>query len=186
MSEPSAEKAPVRAIAHLGRVTTEYVVAEDRLRFSGALPDGGVVVFWMTQRLLLRVLPTMLKWLDAQQTDALRAEVVQRFAQQAARTQSRSQPQAPVRGEGIATGWLVESVDVAQLPQALRLTFKAGPGAGEVCTAWPALSLSAPALRQWLNMLFDNCRTAGWPLDAWPDWVRESVQPQVPRAPVLH
>jgi hypothetical protein len=185
-SMAAADRAPSKPLANLERVTSEYVVAQDRIRFSGAQPGGGVVVFWLTQRLLLRMLPALLTWLGAQQPDVLRAEALQSFAQQAARTQSQTQPQDLVQGDDAAPGWLVESVDVTQLPQALRLTFKAGTAAGDVCASWPALSLPAPALRQWLNILFDNCRAAGWPLDAWPEWMHESVQPQESRAPVLH
>ena len=50
----------------LRRITTEYIEIEDRLRISGEIADAEAVVIWLTQRLLLRLLPLLLQWLDQQ------------------------------------------------------------------------------------------------------------------------
>ena len=42
---------------NLGRVTTVYVDVEDRFRLSGEAQDGLVLVLWLTQRLLCRLVP---------------------------------------------------------------------------------------------------------------------------------
>ena len=38
-----------------------------------------------------------------------------------------------------------------------------------------AMVLQAQPLRQWLSILFDAWQQAEWPLEVWPDWLRESV-----------
>ena len=37
------------------------------------------------------------------------------------------------------------------------------------------LKLAAQPLRQWLGIVFDAWQQAEWPLEVWPDWLRESV-----------
>ena len=38
-----------------------------------------------------------------------------------------------------------------------------------------AMVLQPRPLRQWLSILFDAWQQAEWPLEVWPDWLRESV-----------
>ena len=104
---PGADIQPARALADaaptgLERVTTRYSVAQDRICLAGELPGGSPVVLWLTQRLLRRLLPPLLAWLQEQggaahavMGSALYADALQGFAQQAARAQL--QPQAPVQ-----------------------------------------------------------------------------------------
>ena len=47
--------------AVLQRVTTAYLENEDRLRLTGELADGDTVVCWLTQRLLNRLVPGLIK-----------------------------------------------------------------------------------------------------------------------------
>ena len=47
----------------LQRITSEYVATEDRFRLSGITDKGGEVSYWVTQRLLLRLLNFLLDWL---------------------------------------------------------------------------------------------------------------------------
>lgn len=172
------------------RVTTEYIDTEDRLRLAATLPGNEVVVAWLTQRLLQRMVPVLVQWLHAQaapdgagpKVDAMRAEVMQGFAQQAARAQMTAQP--PVLAAAGQAPWLVCSVDVAQHPQALWLTFKGTRSCDEGVVVLGTLTLEPQPLRQWLNILYDNYRRAGWPLQAWPDWVTESA-PDGTQAPAL-
>lgn len=49
---------------NLNRVTTVYVDLEDRFRLSGKTQDGQVLVLWLTQRLLCRLVPHLVRWLD--------------------------------------------------------------------------------------------------------------------------
>ena len=87
----------------LERLTTEYVEREDRIRLSGQLTHGDTVVLWLTQRLLSRLVPHLSAWLARQlapassnpSVQAAHQDIVQGFAQQAARAQLVPEP--PVR-----------------------------------------------------------------------------------------
>lgn len=153
----------------LTRITTEYVDFEDRLRLTAETDGGERVSLWLTQRLLQRLIPLLLRWLEKQAGQAPHAEVLQGFAQQAAR--SELQPQAPVQAEAGGAGWLVQSVDITQSPQNVRLTFKGGAGKAA------SLTLEAKPLRQWLNIVHDAYSKAEWRHEGWPEWAREGATP---------
>ena len=53
-------------VIKLQRLTTEYIVIEDRMRISGETRDAGPVVMWLTNRLAMRVVPQLLRWLEDQ------------------------------------------------------------------------------------------------------------------------
>lgn len=164
----------------LERITTRYSAEQDRIRLAGELPGGEPVVLWLTQRLLRRLLPSLLAWLEEQggtpnvdaetgagTARALYSEALQGFAQQAARAQL--EPQAPVRVPEGSPACLVQSVDVGRQPGGLYLAFR------DTQRAVAAMALQPQPLRQWLNILYDAWRQAGWPLEVWPDWLHESA-----------
>ncbi len=107
---------------NLQRITTEYIDTEDRIRLAGDTGQGEPVVIWLTQRLLQRLLPMLLQWLDAQTGMTPMAEIVQGFAQQAARAELI--PQTPV--QATSPPWLAQSVDVVQSNAGVSLNFR-GP-----------------------------------------------------------
>ncbi len=168
-------------MSDLQRVTTEYVESEDRLRLSGAAADGSTVVLWLTQRLALRLLPLLCGWLEQQTVAGAPMEVVQEFAQQAAL--AALEPSAPVQAAQEAQAWLVHTVDVNTSAELVRLDFKseaAGPVRGR-------LVFAAQPLRQWLGILHDQCRRAGWPESAWPEWMQQAqAQPPAGQGARLH
>lgn len=149
------------------RFTTEYIDFEDRFRLTAETDGGERVLLWLTQRLLQRLMPVLLQWLEKQTGRTPHAEVLQGFAQQAAR--SELQPQAPVPAEAGGAGWLVQSVDIAQSPRNIRLTFRSV--AGEAAS----VTLEALPLRQWLNILHDAYCKAEWRHEGWPEWAREGA-----------
>ena len=51
----------------------------------------------------------------------------------------------------------------------VRLVFRDAQG------AVAAMVLQPQPLRQWLGIVFDAWQQAEWPLEVWPDWLRESV-----------
>ncbi len=165
--------------ALLQRITTEYVEVEDRLRLSAEVQGGPPVVLWLSQRLLVRLLPGFIHWLDGQGgPDASYSQLMQGFAQQAA--QSELTPQAPVIATAAGSVWLVQSVDVGASAQMMRLTFRGGTGQAAT------LNLEAKPLRQWLSIVRGLCQKAGWPMDAWPDWFEAGVQTSGPKGLTLH
>lgn len=161
---------------NLGRVTTVYVDVEDRFRLSGEAEDGQVLVLWLTQRLLCRLVPHLVQWLDkraplqaSSRPMAAAAQVMHVFAQQSA--VARLSPQAPVETTAAGRGWLVQKVDVATLEESVRLAFKPpGEGGGQAC-----VTMEATHLRQWLGIVHGQWLQAGWPPDVWPQWMAETA-----------
>ena len=171
----------------LTRVTTEFIDIEDRIRISGEQLDGDTDVLWLTQRLMNRLTAHLCQWLERQLTlasaapavQAAQQDVMQGFAQQAARAHLPSQP--PVRACASNTGWRVDSIDVTQANGAVVLTFK-GEGARQT-----QLTLPAQALRQWLGIVYQQYQRGGWPMDVWPPWMEAgSPVSGEPRAVVMH
>lgn len=162
----------------LQRITTEYIAIEDRIRISGEVEHAAPVVVWLTQRLLQRLLPVLLQWLERRGADIVRAEAMQSFAQQAARAELA--PQAPVCGGAGSTTWLALSVDIAQSEQAVTLTFRGVDGQDAT------LTLAAKPLRQWLSIVHDAYIKAEWSVEVWPEWMRECVIPARRQAVLLH
>ncbi len=164
---------------NLQKITTLYNEAEDRVQLAGEIEQGGAVIVSLTQRLLQRLIPATLKWLAGKEDAITRGEVLQGFAQQAAR--AGLEPQAPVAAGADSTTWLALEIDVTDYEHSLGLTFR---GAGDNANA--TLILPVVALRQWLNIMHDTYVKAGWSLDQWPEWLREGAQ-VVPSTPsVLH
>jgi len=164
----------------LERLTTEYIDVEDRIRLSGLVENTSPIVIWVTFRLLQRLVPPLLQWLERQGpgADLPRADVLQSFAQHAARAEVV--PQAPVRATPDSAAWLARSVDFTKFDQAVRLTFRGAEGQEA------AMVLAPKLLRQWLGIIHDGYIKAAWPLDVWPGWLRESSPPKDPKMLVLH
>lgn len=175
----------------LKRLTTEYLVNEDRIRLTGEAEPPAQVVIWLTQRLLLRMVPALLEWLQAELEKSPvvaastkvaaspGAEGVKDFLQQAAQQSARSAvtPQAPVRAGADSPILLATAVSITRLPQGLRLTFR-----GEAHEQAWHFGLGAQPLRQWLAILKDATVRAGWPQHYWPDWMQKPSLPSEPRA----
>lgn len=168
-----------QGVPELARITTRYCPLQDRIGLAGALPDGRPVLLWLTQRLLLRMLPTLTTWLEGLDAthrqpraagptsagQALYADALQGFAQEAA--QAHLTPQTPVQLDTQAPAWLVQTVDVSAAPQALRLVF------GDAQGAVAAMEMQAQPLRQWLSIVHKAWRQANWPADPWPTWLQQ-------------
>ena len=166
----------------LTRITAEYVAQEDRIRLSGERAGAEPLTIWVSRRLLNRLLPVLLQWLERSggtlpAVNLSHAETRQSFALQAAR--AGLAPQAPVRVKQGAESWLAQSVDFASTTSAVRLTFKAADDQAAT------LALNSQQLRQWLSILHDLWLKAEWQGEVWPQWVREAA-PVTQQSIVLH
>lgn len=169
----------------LQRITTQYVPQEDRLRLAGEGPAQQVVVLWLTQRLLGRLVPHLCGWLEQQSAasvpQSLQA-VQQSFAQQAAMAALHHSAQAPVQvpqaqpaAEGTTphSGQVVQAVDITPVGDAaLQLGFKDGAGRVQA-----QLRLEALPLRQWLVIVQAQYAAADWPTPNWPQWLQADDAP---------
>ena len=154
------------SVPALQRFTTQYSESEDRIRLTGEIDAGRQVELWLTLRMLDRLIPALTQWLEKQSSTELRAEVLQSMAQKAAR--DALDPQAAVQRGNDTPGWLVHAVNLTPLEHGLLLTFRANDE-----TAGVTLTLQGRPLRQWLNIVYDQYCKAGWPVTAWPVWIRE-------------
>lgn len=157
----------------LKRLTTQYDPAEDRIRLTGISSQGHTMTLWLTQRLLNRLVPHLCDGLEREfpadsttvgRQHALRAHAVQSFAQQRARA---ALPQnRPVVSAIDAPQWRVETVDVKSAPDGVRLTLNGSTEANQA-----SLDLPLPTQRQWLAMVYEQYRRAGWSTHMWPQWI---------------
>lgn len=175
-TEQSNPTLPATASLELKRITSEMDDVEDRLRLVGEPESGEPVEFWLTQRLLKRMLPHLVKWLEptakagnAATLPNYHTDAVQSFAQQAALSQLPQQ--APVVADKQQDKWLVETIEFALTPDIIAMTFKGGEHKA-------TLLLAQQPLRQWLAILHDQCRIGEWKLDVWPDWIVDSAPSQ--------
>lgn len=159
----------------LQRITTEYVDTEDRLRLAGETQDGVRLVLWLTQRLLLRLVPHVLHWLEQQVASDSpayfppeQAEVVNSFAQQVAQAISPALPAVQITQ--ITEDWLVHSIDLTSAAEILILRFK-----GAAPEAQAQFSVTAQLLRQWLNVLHGQCAKGEWLMTVWPTWLEATA-----------
>jgi hypothetical protein len=128
------------------------------------------IAMWFTQRLLLGLLPLLLKWLEkqVQASEPQGAEIVQSFAQEAALAALKPQPP-------VITGspeWLVSAIDVKRSNTRATLTFR-GESDQSV-----SISFTAKELRQWLSILQRAWGKAGWPKEVWPAWMKSDTSPR--------
>ena len=175
----------------LQRITSIYSDVEDRFRITGEVSDESTRCLWLTQRLLLRLVPHILEWLNEiaraeGKGDLGQAELMQNVAQQAAKARLEPQAAVPVptmpdpnaaieTTPGAATAgqqeaiWLVEEVDISKSTNGiLTLTFKHESANGV------QLAMAPIELRQWLIILHSQWLQAGWPAAIWPEWVDTS------------
>lgn len=158
----------------LQRITTKYVEHEDRIRLTGEMASGEVLILWLTQRLLKRLIPHLSGWLEQQTDKVPLAEVRQEMAQQKARLEL--EPQAPVRADAQAQGVLIYSVDLKAAKASLGLVFK-----NATYQEVARLQLQTKPLRQWLGIVHGQYVKAQWPTDVWPTWVEQA---HVGKAPI--
>lgn len=167
--QPEVPPAPVLALT---RLTTDFIEDEDRIRIAAETADGQTVVLWFTQRLLLRLVPQLIKWLEPNAPGRPDAQHLaqQGFAQDAARAGLRAEP--PVAAQSARLQTRVDAVDVTQSPAVLQMVFR-GPDLPQGAR----LTMEAQPLRQWLGILHDRWTRAQWPQQVWPGWMAGAQAP---------
>ena len=173
------EKRVLIVASNLRKLSTEYVVSEDRIRIIGESQGSEPVVIWMTNRLASRAVPAIWRWLEKEASAAstpLEGTVVQSFAQEAAVADLK--PQKPVTAKTGAPTWVAQAVDVSATKSHIRLTFRGQQDQSA------SVRFGAKELRQWLSILHRAWSKAEWPQLAWPDWIKR--EKSTPHHIVLH
>ncbi len=161
----------------LTRITTEYIIEEDRIRLTGEADESETVVIWLTQRLLTRLLPEIFQWLEGQEAASLRPEVLLEWRLRQAR--EALAPETPIRAPHPCMTVLTRSVDLTRGDETLLLRFR---GAEDVC-ATQALAGTPPAPVD--TILHDAWARSEWPATIWPEWVRDGAGQAAPQG-VMH
>ena len=161
------------------RFTTRYNLEQDRIQLALALVDEKPIGLWLTQRLLTRLIPTLVNLLDSEKIrlsqNALEVHnIAQQHAQNVVETQSDAQGEVVASDEG-----LVEAIDLSRSARSAVLTFRC-LGKQERYS----LTLGANQLRSWLSILCSTFHKAEWDTTAFPTWVRSNTAMQ--EAAILH
>ena len=178
----------------LQRITSEYVATEDRFRLSGITDTGGEVSYWITQRLLLRLLNFLLDWLESHREELERqaasdmlgpmvTKPVKRSAQADTKV-SQVPEEADESDEADEAGKeesseeeqddaaeLLFEADIRIAPSRITVVFK--PRNSEHAQ----LSLQLDEAWQWVAIIHTLWRRAEWNLSVWPDWIEEVKAP---------
>lgn len=184
---PQADAAAPWTAPGLARVTVAFDDTEDRISLTGLAEGGDVQLIWLTRRLLDRLVPHLCQWLEAREPvvrAALmpRMDVMHTMAQQRAVSALVEKHEQPVPRSPATHSWLAGVIDVRATEQRVTLLLRTESRSDQV-----QLGMQAVVLRQWLAIVLQQYRRAGWPLDAWPQWMVEALsQPESADAVVLH
>lgn len=170
----------------LTKITTNYIETEDRFRIIGSASESNDLCFWISQRLLLRLLPPILKWTDENQlkniqSDGASKSSINEFALQEARqrfaheSRPKDAPNSPT--ELLSTSLLLQEVDLKFFAQNIQLCLKHN---GKNIAS---LSLTKLEARQWILIVHAQWTRSGWPMSLWPDWL---TQPSLLSATEMH
>ena len=157
----------------LQRITTKYIESEDRIRLTAITESDEALTLWATQRMLLRLLVHLLRWLQQDPSRAAASfpadpqteSALQGFAQQSAAVDIKKQ--SPVLAGSDSQAWLVHEIDAKHNDEVVLLVFKC------VDAQQAELRLTMQQLRQWLAILHTNWKKADWPMAVWPTWMDE-------------
>ena len=181
----------------LQRITSEYVATEDRFRLSGTTDKGGQVRYWITQRLLLRLLNFLLDWLETHREELERQAATEMLGPMVTKPVKRRAPRSDTEaaaaqadresesdkavaeagtdenseGEKTAAAELLFEADIRVAATRITVVFK--PRNSE----HSQLSLQLDEAWQWVAILHTLWKRAEWNLSVWPDWVEQVKAP---------
>jgi len=151
----------------LKKVTSEFIDTEDRIRLSALTAEDKAVAFWMTQRLLIRLVTHLSKQIeigsprsgDASESEGASYSDSDRDIQ----TDRESfTAESAVKIEKNIKPVLITEVDIKFGKSDLTLVLKSG---NKSCAN---ISFSLSELKQWLDILYTLWHRAGWPISHWP------------------
>lgn len=162
------------------KFSQSYDSWQDRMAWDAEAADGSVTRLWMTQRLsrgLVAALVPMLQTTVTPEGPAASAQaaheaVVQSWAQAAALDGFGSN--TPVKPDPKAPSGLVKAVHLNPGPTGIALVFEFHDGGRR------RMPLVTAAVRQTLSVMYRLCQEAGWPTEAFPDWVADPVTGAAP------
>jgi len=170
----------------LQKITSEFIDEEDRVRVTGISEDQETIVFWLTQRLLSRLIVQCVSWLDKASPEFSENKTIspqsrtdlQGFAQQTA-SQSLKREDAVIANVS-SESFLVKEVDLKLNKEGVLLIFRDGNKLSA------QLFLSIQHLRQWLIIVHNVWQKANWPMEIWPNWIAKSADKSLIASASVH
>ena len=152
----------------LKKVTSEFIEIEDRFRLSALTTEDEAVAFWLTQRLLTRLVAHLSKQIEIDSPQLSNAPAAGKAShpdsdrdRQISNRESFAE-QSAVKIEKNIKPVLITEVDVQFGKNNLTLVLKSS---NKSCAS---ISFSFSELKQWLEILYTLWHRASWPISLWP------------------
>lgn len=146
--------------------TVRFDPVEDRMRLDVEDANGNKQSFYLTRRLLDKVIPAITAKLEQKTPSGVPSELMQAMVQSKAR-QSRAQntPATAVEARSDAPQWLCKTVRVTETEAGMVIAFSndGGQEAG--------IALREEQVRATLDILHSNYKTGEWDTSVFPDWL---------------
>ncbi len=155
----------------LKKVTSEFVETEDRFRLSALTTEDKAVAFWLTQRLLTRLISHLSKQLELGSSELGNKPKIQED-NNSGDTKANHESfaaQSAVKIEKKCKPILITEVDVKFGKSSLTLVLKSDN------KSYASVYFSLSELKQWLEILYTLWHRAGWPISLWPQQLRNST-----------
>jgi hypothetical protein len=148
----------------LKKVTLQYIEIEDRIRMSADLDGEEPAVFWLTQRLCVRLVKKLSGHLEQSAPQSLLVDKGLMLSVQQHEAGWRQKISEPVKIGALSRSVLPEKVDLICPAGGAAIIFPLYEGE-------PArLQMNMLELRQWLAVVYRQFQIAGWSMDVWPQW----------------
>ena len=161
---------------HIKTFTGRYNPVEDRLRLDAVDADGNTQSLFMTRRLVDRIIPVMIEHLEGQTPEGMPSDLVQEMQQDKARQgHAEGGAEAPVEVAPEIVPWLCRTVHLTKTGPSLVVVFT------DDAHIEAHMPMSAENLRVVLDIFKTLYTSAGWGLQAFPDWMQTPAIAEVPR-----
>ncbi len=153
----------IYTMTKLIKLTTKYNDIEDRIEIIGETSQNDYVTFSLTQRLLLRLLPSLFTWLETHNSLCKG-----NFTNQNLKLDECIESEVKPASITNTQNWLVEEVDITANVSYLSLRFRKSH------TEQTLLNLTAPELVQWLLILRSLWKISEWHSTVWQQYPVDS------------
>jgi len=168
----------------IDKITTQYNENEDRFSVAALASNKSSVTLWFSQRMLRRLIPPILEWLDernnaSSQLDMKSKALMNDFASQKATNDLVEEEPAvqtkPIsqKAKSTISSFLIFTIDIKHSDSVMELTLK------DANDNAVGLRLTKLHARQWLMILQSQWLKSEWPMSIWPDWLTQSSDPVV-------
>lgn len=159
----------VKTVLLLSKVTLTYSEVEDRILMSAKLDGGDVVVFWLTLRLCGRLVNELTGYLERSASRPVYVDTGLLLTCHQREVMWQHVPSEPVSLSKGALQVLPVKVVLSCSSQGAVLLFYLRDGQDA------QLHMNLQKLRQWLAIVHQQYKNAGWPMDVWPEWFIQAV-----------